>query len=157
MNPGYRLVTLLIVVTVDKLLPGDGDGEGEGEGEGDGEGGGDGDVPLMTKVSEFEAKVCFGFAAVPSGLRTVTVTLPGAAKREAGITTVICVLLTLAGVRLAPPKATTALDVRVGPAKKLLPVRVSVRSELPALTVLGLNELSTGAWISKAPTSTVLL
>src|SRR5579875_645256 len=136
-----------MVVAVGTLLPGAGAGEGDGEGEG--EGGGSG-VELMVKATAFELTTLP--VPLPSGLLTVTLTVPAVVRRLAGMVTASwLVLLMLLGVSVAVPNDTVA------PGSKALPWMIRVKLGLPVTASVVFSEKMLGGWYSKAPTSTVPL
>jgi hypothetical protein len=72
------------------------------------------------------------------GFDTFTCTLPAVATSAAVMAAVTFVLLTNVVVRLLPPHSTTA------PFTKLLPLTVSVKAPLPAITLVGDSDVAAG-------------
>ena len=79
------------------------------------------------------------FDTLPSGLATVTGTVPEAAMSAAAIAAVNCVALTNVLVRAAPFQRTLA------PVTKFIPLTVSVNAAPPTVALFGDSELTVGA------------
>jgi hypothetical protein len=79
------------------------------------------------------------FDMLPPGLMTLTVTVPGVAMSLAGIEAVSCNALTKVVVRSAP------FHLMVEPETKLDPLTVRGKPGPPALAIVGLILVSTGA------------
>jgi hypothetical protein len=93
---------------------------------------------LITGVAAIVNVCAFDVPPPGAGFTTVTDTVPAVVTNAAGTVTVSCVEEEDVGVRLVAPNLTTE------PETKFVPVTVSGKSALPAVTHVGLSELVVG-------------